>query len=390
MPVFAAAVDRVRCLYPRATITALAQSSVIPEVLATGVDDVLEYEGPAFSHGAVPPTLQAAVRARRIDLAAVPYMNADGRLYENVHRTVRALGCDRMLVLPVDQPERLYELSDQEQLLFGEPLRDQARYAFHIGLQYARWIAAAFGRPATGVPDLTGLSVLELGPGPNLGGILTCRALGASIAVLDKYPAAWDGLYHPLIYRTIDAVACEELPDPRWRMFGAMADDAGTAFRRLRICDSDLASPPSRFPQGAFDAIVSNAVLEHVWDIEAMAGELARITRLGGIGIHQVDFRDHRNMAAPLEFLTLPDPEYKAMFDDANNGNGNRFRLHELQRTASAAGWVVEQVEVNMRTEAGEIDRVRPRLASRFASMTDEHLDPLSARLFLRRPRTMA
>jgi SAM-dependent methyltransferase len=55
------------------------------------------------------------------------------------------------------------------------------------------------------------------------------------------------------------------------------------------------------------DLVVSKSFLEHVEDADAVIADLARITRVGGMGIHLIDGVDHRRYAQPnlhpLEFL---------------------------------------------------------------------------------------
>ena len=57
--------------------------------------------------------------------------------------------------------------------------------------------------------------------------------------------------------------------------------------------------------QGYFDALVSNAVLERIKNANKAFTELFRVTSSGGVGLHQVDYRDHRDFARPLEHLLL-------------------------------------------------------------------------------------
>jgi ubiquinone/menaquinone biosynthesis C-methylase UbiE len=53
-------------------------------------------------------------------------------------------------------------------------------------------------------------------------------------------------------------------------------------------------------PDTTLDIVLSNAVLEHIYDLKSAFYHLARITKPGGFGIHMVDFRDHRDFSAHL------------------------------------------------------------------------------------------
>jgi len=58
----------------------------------------------------------------------------------------------------------------------------------------------------------------------------------------------------------------------------------------LRLLSEDGRSP---FPDGFFDITFSSQVLEHVADLDAVAIELARVTRPGGLGFHVYPARLH-------------------------------------------------------------------------------------------------
>ena len=59
---------------------------------------------------------------------------------------------------------------------------------------------------------------------------------------------------------------------------------------------------------GEVDVVISNAFFEHIPRPEAAIAELARVTKKGGLGIHNIDTSDHRRYwdraRHPLEFLT--------------------------------------------------------------------------------------
>jgi SAM-dependent methyltransferase len=52
---------------------------------------------------------------------------------------------------------------------------------------------------------------------------------------------------------------------------------------RLQVMNDDFTYP---FDDGMFDVVLSDQVLEHVGDIDAFASEVARVTALGGSGLH--------------------------------------------------------------------------------------------------------
>ncbi|GAH95169.1 unnamed protein product, partial [marine sediment metagenome] len=54
---------------------------------------------------------------------------------------------------------------------------------------------------------------------------------------------------------------------------------------------TDTANLP--FADNSIDCVFSNAVLEHIHNPQKVICEIARVTKRIGIGIHEVDFRDH-------------------------------------------------------------------------------------------------
>jgi SAM-dependent methyltransferase len=280
---------------------------------------------------------------------------------------------------------------------FADCINDQIGYCLRNAIDYAYCIGEHFNRLDSSVPDyskvrvlenipdLSGLSVLELGPGRNFGSMLICQALGAEVAVLDKYLAKWDSSYHPRFYQQLRAAGQQRLPRARWEAIEAIIA-AGQHRRKVisqRSCD--LATPPSDIPASSFDVIVSNAVLEHVGDTFMTACELARLTRPGGLGVHQVDYRDHRNFDRPYEFLRHDEEEYLQMFLSSRNENGNRVRSHELVEDFRRAGFEIVKMDENLFATPEQLAAARPHMIPRFAAMSDKELLVLSSRIFVRR-----
>jgi SAM-dependent methyltransferase len=60
-------------------------------------------------------------------------------------------------------------------------------------------------------------------------------------------------------------------------------------------------------PAGHADFVCSSAFLEHVPQLDAVVAELARITRPGGIHVHNLDYNDHGiydgTAKSPISFL---------------------------------------------------------------------------------------
>ena len=263
-------------------------------------------------------------------------------------------------------------------------LQQEVDFAIACGTEYATNIARELGRRIEPIPDLSSLSVLELGPGINFGAILICALFGARVAVFDKYLVDWNEAYHPPFYRLLR----ERLHDKGMGIADLTILDRiisegchSTEMIQAKRGDFDLGHID--LSDSSFDAVVSNAALEHVANVPRLCGELLRITRPGGIGIHQVDFRDHANNDRPLDFLATPDWKYSIIFSDGHGGGGNRVRPAELIAELRKVGFGLIRFQTNCFADEAYVQEIRPTLLSRYASMSVEDLCVVGGRIFI-------
>jgi SAM-dependent methyltransferase len=264
-----------------------------------------------------------------------------------------------------------------------EAIGHDVEYAMKIGCEYVERLGRHFD-------TLDGLRTLELGPGHNLGSSYVLACLGAKASVADRYPTAWQPEYHVSFYRSLSARirTC-------WPQAAAAAPSiAGTAGweryveTRVNVVPEPAESLPG-IASGSVDAVLSNAVLEHLADPQLAAHELARVTREGGIGLHQVDFRDHRDFSRPLEYLLLGEAEFESMFAERHGECGRQLRYGELSDLFSHAGFTRSVFDANWLADEVYLDGFIPRLRacpSRYRDMTRDELRVLSGHFTLCKP----
>lgn len=130
---------------------------------------------------------------------------------------------------------------------------------------------------------------------------------------------------------------------------------------------------------GSIGYATSNSFLEHVDDIHGVLGELARVTRVGGYGVHSIDGKDHESYSAtpcgPLDFLRSPAGKMV-------NGS-NRIRIHEFPVLFEQHGFVVQELIPEHRTTL--TDREVAAFAEPWRSMPRESLEVLTGRIVVRR-----
>lgn len=204
--------------------------------------------------------------------------------------------------------------------------------------------------------DLADRDVLEAGCG---------AANGTGYALAAGYGARWTGL-EP--YAPFDAAL-----DARFREETVRRHpDAGPlAVRRI---ESLAGTPDARF-----DLILSNSVLEHVFDFEGLMRELFRVLRPDGCMLHRVDYRDHF-FKYPFHFLQFAETAWQGVLGP---GDLTRRRLPEHVTLMRDAGFDVELLEITRDRES--FDRMRKHLHPRFRVFPDEELCVTGAAIFARK-----
>jgi hypothetical protein len=261
---------------------------------------------------------------------------------------------------------------------------------------------------------LRGASVLELGPGHNVGVALRFLAEGASrVVCLDKFVPLQDTPFHRMLYRTLR----DQLDsDARCRFEQAIQIEPCVRLREpwLRyIHGTSLESAADLIPPKTFDLIVSNAVLEEAYDADGAFAAMDRLLAPGGQMMHVIDLRDYgmftKHGFHPLEFLTVPEWIYRHMAECV--GQPNRRLVNYYRSAVSALGyaatihitWVVgsshglsaSTTDLTRGIDYPEdtavlIENIRPRLLSRYRTMAQEDLAVASILLVARKPRARA
>jgi SAM-dependent methyltransferase len=244
--------------------------------------------------------------------------------------------------------------------------------------------------------SLVGLRILELGPGHTLVSGLLYAVHGArSYVAADIYPlAAKDS--SP--YRSLREHLAER---PPLVPFPGLAEARAQALRRFDEV-VDLSGPEARFVEervawrypvdasalpfadASFDVVLSNASFEHFADPGKAARECARVLAPGGLGLHQIDMRDHRDFSRPLEFLRFGEEEWQRTWRSYQRMFTNRLRKGDFVRLFEEAGTLVESAVANTKTEVDAA--LRSRLDARFRDLPPEELEAVSAFFVVRKP----
>jgi SAM-dependent methyltransferase len=215
--------------------------------------------------------------------------------------------------------------------------------------------------------EICGRRILEIGAGDNILVALRFLAAGATqVVCFDRFQPLRDTPFHQDLYRRLR----DRLSPDEARKLDASSDKIrhynGHRFERA----------PDLLPPASFDWIVSNAVLEEIHDLDRAFAAMDRLLAPGGRLVHKIDLSDyglfskHADLFHPLEFLTLPDAVYRSMTEAS--GQPNR-RLIDYYRNKMAELRYDAKVDV-VATYAESPEKIRPRLAPQFRSLTSEDL----------------
>jgi len=260
-------------------------------------------------------------------------------------------------------------------------LDESLAYVERVHADYLAYAGAYAGRGT-----LPGV-IAEIGPGDNFGLALLLLGGGATAAhAIDRYASVRDADRQAAIYRALAE-----------RHGLAHLFDGAPAESSLRGLVYHAGVPAERFFRDSglrFDAILSRAVMEHLYDPLGALDDMAAALNPGGVMVHRIDLRDHGMFAGrqPLTFLTIPDGLWPAMTRGA--GRPNRLPLPawrawlaasglegslRVTRLAGVAGEIApadwDAIDPALReTALAAVRAVRPRLARSLSGCADRDL----------------
>ncbi len=249
-------------------------------------------------------------------------------------------------------------------------------------------------------------SVLEIGPGANLGSLFCWAASGvADLAGIDVVaaPPPSTGFYETLreFLLVVEGFAwwrAWALPEPGRVGFPTVSSfpSAAELLSRIRYFPG-VSSEKLPFEDGRFDLVYSVASLEHVPEPAGTVAEMRRVLAPRGLAIHEIDLK-HHGSADPLQFLEWTDAAWKAratlyggdlslrrILDGEFSGDVfcNRLRRCDWARLFEETGFVVEIVEPVIVLDASQVRR--ERFSAPFRDLPDDELAVLAIRVVARR-----
>nr|MDO8088296.1 methyltransferase domain-containing protein [Candidatus Sigynarchaeum springense] len=196
--------------------------------------------------------------------------------------------------------------------------------------------------------DVIGKNILEIGPGDNLCVALSFISTGAkAVTCIDRFYSKRDVEQQLAIYSAFrDTLNAER----------KMAFDSACKIQAKKVMINEKLlkyvhgisfEDFSRNTSEKFDMIVSNAVLEHLYDLPRAIKAMYDLLAPGGIIVHVVDLTDHKMFSpkAPLYFLTVPRRLWHMIGRESDCPN--RHRLSDYLKICEQCGFVdIEHVVV--------------------------------------------
>jgi SAM-dependent methyltransferase len=261
---------------------------------------------------------------------------------------------------------------------------------------------------------VVGKRVLELGPGFTIGVPLMFAADGASfVAGLDKFVRLQNGPYFIALYTNIRENLSNEQRTAFDRAIRLKPTLSLNPQFATYIDHKELADSLQQLGPGSFDLIVSNAVIEEIYEPTVVFKAQGDLLRPGGVMVHRIDLRDYGMFSKygfhPLEFLTIPDWIYRRMVE--GSGQPNRRLIDYYRELGAQMGYETEiyaskilgsefdlpesRRELRPRIDYSEkelkmIAEIRPRLLERYRKLSDADLLVQSIVFVARKPMNMA
>lgn len=198
------------------------------------------------------------------------------------------------------------------------------------------------------LPSLEGIHVVEIGPGRSLGAGIAFRYLGA-----DRYTGIEMHVGEDFnSWSTLNAL--ESLVRFKYggflenfenRPLGMVPGGELSASVALNPAHMSVLQPESLsklpLPDASADLVYSNFTFEHIQDPAAMAAEIARVLRPGGLTAHFIDIKDHSDFSQPFNYLVHSKEAWEARYGSGRTPlhyYENRERASDFRRHFGAHG----------------------------------------------------
>lgn len=213
------------------------------------------------------------------------------------------------------------------------------------------------------------MNVLEIGPGPDLGTGLVVLAMGAkSYAAIDKHKLVCKTpqLFYDKLLEKLEIFPEYESAKAALKVF--QSNNINDVFSY--ICGSCLEELTSK----TFDVLVSQAVLEHIIDIESVLKTLYKKMTPGGVMVHEIDFGTHTAIIRdidPLNHLRYCEAIWDLLKFD---GSPNRLQFSDYENILKEFGFKKIERKPLRILDKQYVQRTKSHLSTQFRDYPDEEI----------------
>lgn len=220
-------------------------------------------------------------------------------------------------------------------------------------------------------------TILELGPGADLGVGLILLSLGAkkynSLDINNLVDTVPDELYEELfatINKQDNTVRTVEVLSHQLELTKNNKNDSLNY-----VCDPLFNT--SRFKDEGIDLVLSNAAFEHFDDLETTFAQLTSIVRPGGTLLAEIDLSTHTRWIRDKDPLNIY--RYSPFYYDKLkfSGSPNRVRPYQYAEYLERNGWSNIKIIPYRTLEKSYVNHVKPHLSKCFQS-SDNTMEALS------------
>ncbi len=212
-------------------------------------------------------------------------------------------------------------------------------------------------------------TVVELGPGDTIGIALLFLAHGAAqVICCDRFKLITNIKKNTAIARNI----MQRLPDEQkqeLRKCISFNNSGHVEWDASRLKYLFRTDHVRQIEKSSVDIIVSNAVLEHVHNLESLFATMSYVMKPDGFMVHAADLGSHGlHYATPLDFLAIPETLWKFM--TYYRGAPNRARKSYYEQLSVLNGFKILQWQTTQyftQEEKARFKLLHPAVATSFS-----------------------
>lgn len=215
--------------------------------------------------------------------------------------------------------------------------------------------------------------IIELGPGDSIGIALLFLAHGAArVICYDRFKLITNIKKNTAIAKNILQILPDEQKQELQKII-TFNKQGHVEWDSSRLKYLLQTKHLLQIEKSSVDLIVSNAVLEHVHDLENLFATMSYVMKPGGLMVHAADLGSHGlHYKTPLDFLAVPKRLWKLM--TYFRGAPNRARKSHYEYLAVRHGFDIVHCQTTKRFTQEEIETFKFLQPARAASFSNDDL----------------